>query len=128
MSITSAQFAKLADYYGFDISEARQFLGQSVPIKRVTEKKTTVKPKPPAKPSEKTKKTEKTEKVIKQKRGPTGYNLFLKDYHPLAKAKLQAKLSSGEKLAAGNVIKAVAAEWKALSDSKRASWNKKASM
>lgn len=118
MSITAAKLAILADYYGFDLNDARVKIGLP-PTKggRTTcdsKKISSPKPKQHAVKSE------------KPKRGPTGYHLFLKDYHPVMKAKMQANLKSGEKLSASAVRSAVGAEWKALSDGKRETWNKKA--
>ena len=144
MSITSAQFAKLSDYYGFDLAEAREFLGlpakskqgrpsstsnenKSVPkpkaVKPKAEKPKAAKPKAVKPKAAKPKAVKPKDSGEKRKRGPTGYQMFLKDYHPVAKAKMQAKLKSGEKLSGGDVLKAVGAEWRELSDSGRASWN-----
>lgn len=120
MSITNAQFAKLADYYGFDILEARKILSLLTPKRG--------RPDGPdgEKKFAKPKKVEKPKKAEKPKRGPTGYHLFLKNYHPIAKATMQSNLATGEKLKPGDVVKMVSAEWKTLSEYKRDAWNKKA--
>ena len=106
MSITNAQFAKLADYYGFDIVEARKILDLLKP-KSGGEKKVTAKPKVTEKPK------------VTQKRGATGYQAFLKYYHPIAKAKMQSNIATGEKLAPSAVVNHISSEWKVLSESKR---------
>ena len=133
MSITVAKLAMLAEYYGFDLNEAREYIGLPASNKRGrpagNEKKPTVPEKKPTvekKPKVEKKPTTKSENDEKRKRPPTGYQLFLKDYHPIMSAKLKANIKSGEKLTAGAVLSGVGAEWKALSDNKRAAWNKKA--
>jgi hypothetical protein len=120
MSITNAQFAKLADYYGFDIIEARKILDLLKPKQK--------RPDGPdgEKKVAKLKKAENPKKAEKPKRGPTGYQMFLKYYHPIAKVKMQSNLASGEKLTNGIVVKHVSSEWKVLSESKRDAWKKKA--
>lgn len=118
MSISVAKLAILADYYGFDLNEARIKIGLP-PTKNYRNTLQSNKSS-----SSTAKKTITTSE--KSKRGPNGYHLFLKDNHPLIKAKMLSNLKSGEKLSPSSVRNAVSTEWKALSDTKREYWNKKA--
>lgn len=122
MSITIAQLNSLADYFGFNINEARDFLAHSQLKRGRTNTSITEK----VKISDKYKEKISVASVKANKRGPTGYHLFVKDYSPVITAKLKANLRSGEKLSPGTTLSAVGAEWRALSDRKRESWNMKA--
>tara|TARA_B100001093_G_scaffold519417_1_gene608362 strand:+ start:4401 stop:5186 length:786 start_codon:yes stop_codon:yes gene_type:complete len=105
--------AALSDKYGFDKAEAQRELNLSKMVIKA-----------PGKLATKTK-TEKSDKP-KTKRGPTGYLLFSKDVRPDTKAELQAEVSEGEKLKPQDIISAIGAKWKALSDEEKAVWNAKA--
>ena len=138
MSITLKQLQALSEEFEFDYNEARKFLGHSEPKKRGRPYKKVdsdsddevcagskcvkddKKPRAPRNDNKTNKKnTPRTEakkpgrppanKPDASKgggRAPTGYNLFVKDH--------------------GKPITQCAKEWKALSDTKRASWNSKA--
>ena len=110
MSITMKQLEELAREYHFDVDEARQFLGKEPkkrgrPSKSGSDddepKKAADKKSPKAKASPKAKE----EKPV-AKRGPSGYNLFVKNQ--------------------GTSITEAAKQWKGLSDSAREKWNQKA--
>ena len=141
MSITVAQLNKLADHFGFSVTDAREFLGLSTAGKKNSPSKSVgqeylssfvevcsggkckmvmVEPKQKKPKTEKAK----TEKPAGAKRGPTGYQLFMKDN--VQKITKKLKSQHGEKLPRGAVLSAVGAEWKSLSDSKQASWKTKA--
>ena len=122
MSITCAKLAKLADYYGFDLDEAREYIGlpptgkRGRPIGSVSSEK---KPKVEKPKVEKPKKVEK----LNSKSSLSGYQLFLKEYQPILTAKHKANLKPGEKLNISNILNGVTCEWNALSDNKRKLWN-----
>ena len=112
MSITIRQLETLARHFHFDMDEARSVIGIQLKTKRATSPKTkttkkdndyisghvTIKEKPtPAKP----KKTAST-----SPRGPTGYNLFVREQ--------------------GISFKNAGQAWKALTDTERQRWNQKA--
>ena len=111
MSITIKQLEQLANEYHFDINEARRFLGKE-PKKRGRPSKTDSdseddKPRKPSSSASKKSSKEKEEKPSSGgKRGPSGYNLFVKNQG--------VGISEGAK------------QWKALSDSARGKWNAKA--
>ena len=148
MSITCAKLAKLADYYGFDLDEAREYIGLPPSGKRgrpigsgSCEKKPKVeKPKVEKSKVEKPKiekskvekpKVEKPTKVEKPKKVEklnsksclSGYQLFLKEYQPILTAKHKANLKPGQKLNIADILNGVTCEWNALSDNKRKLWN-----
>ena len=113
MSITVAQLAKLSDYYGFDLDEARQYIGlgpakkrgrpasDSSPLKPKAEKPKAEKPKA-AKPNAdkhkatKTKAT-KTKPKAEKRSGTTGYLLFMKENKDLIAEQIRNETKSGEK-------------------------------
>ena len=116
MSITIKQLEELANEYHFDVDEARRFLGKE-PKKRGRPSKAdsetsdgsskkcvgsecTKSPKAKASPKAK------EAKSTSAKRGPSGYNLFVKNQ--------------------GIAITEAAKQWKGLSDSAREKWNAKA--
>lgn len=116
MSITIKQLGELAREYHFDLEEARRFLGtepkkRGRPAKKDSDseddepKKAADKKSPKAKASPKASPRAKEEKPV-AKRGPSGYNLFVKNQ--------------------GVAIGEAAKQWKALSDTAREKWNKKA--
>ena len=135
MSITIKQLAALAEEFDFDLHEARAFLGHSEPKKRGRpckgsdsdsddEKRNTncvgAKCKAPTKSATPTKID-----TTNEKRGPTGYNLFVAS----VSAKVTADLKKGAhdgKLSRGAVSSEVGRLWKALDEKKRATWNTKA--
>ena len=112
MSITIRQLETLARHFHFDMDEARAVIGIELKTKRTTTPKTkmtkkdsdyisghvTIKEKrTPAKP----KKTAST-----SPRGPSGYNLFVREQ--------------------GISFKNAGQAWKALTDTERQRWNQKA--
>ena len=106
MSITIKQLEMLSREYHFDLGEARRFLAND--------------PKKPGRPSNKDSDTETPSKSLVKnypkslildkksdtKRSPSGYNLFVKNQ--------------------GLAITEASKQWKALTDSAREKWNKKA--
>jgi hypothetical protein len=101
MSFSVADLKLLAREYHFDIEEARAFLGKETkkrgrPTKK--DKDSDIAPKKPTKAT--------ASKPTSGKRGPSGYNLFVKNQ--------------------GVSITEAAKQWKSLSDSGRAKWNAKA--
>jgi hypothetical protein len=108
MSITLKQLDELAREYHFDSTEARTFLGieakkRGRPAKKATDSDDD---EPKKCTGSACKKPDKTEKPTKEKRAPSGYNLFVKNQ--------------------GVAITEAAKQWKALSDSGRTKWNTKA--
>ena len=125
MSITVAQLAKLSDYYGFDLDEARQYIGlgpakkrgrpasDSSPLKPKAEKPKATKPKP------------KAEKPKAEKKSrTTGYLLYMKENKDLIAEQIRNETKSGEK--PQNILSAVANSWKIASDDVRNAYNRKA--
>ena len=124
MPISIAQFNQLAEHFGFDVNDAREFLGLPTTGKRGRPTKVcsggsckTVMVVPKEKKS-------KSEKPTDVKRRVTGYQLFMKDN--IAKITNKLKTQHGDKLPRGAVLSAVGIEWKLLSENKRSSWNSKA--
>jgi outer membrane biosynthesis protein TonB len=125
MSITIKQLETLANHFHFDMTEARQVIGielkqrgrprspseveghhkPKTDKKPKEEKPKEEKPKTEKKPKEEKPKEEKP-KAEKKPRGPSGYNLFVRD--------------------GGISFKNAGAAWKALSESERENWNAKA--
>ena len=135
MSITIKQLETLASHFHFDMDEAREVIGIALKKrgrpkspseveghhkpkeekpkaekKPKEEKPKEEKPKADKKPKEEKPKEEKPKeekpKAEKKPRGPSGYNLFVRD--------------------GGISFKNAGAAWKALSESERESWNAKA--
>ena len=111
----------LAEKYGFDAEEANRFLADS-DVKIVRKRgpspkkdKETGKSKSKAKPD-----------ADKPKRGKTGYLLYADEVRPEVKAELESELEDGEKLKPQDVVKAIAARWKAEDQEVRDEWNAKA--
>ena len=130
MSISITQLNKLAEHFGFNVDDARDYLGIPLSSKRGRPSKSmgkacvggsckvvTVEPR--------TTKSTKTDKP-QSKRGKTGYQLFMAENCTKITAKLKSNLKPGEKLARGTALSAVGAQWKALGDSQKKSWNTKA--
>jgi hypothetical protein len=94
----------LAKKYGFDQEEAVRFLVNSelkIVRKRGPSPKTTDK-----------KATKAAAKEDKPKRAKTGYLLYADEVRAEVRAELEAELEDGQKLAATEVVKAIAARWK----------------
>ena len=117
----SQAVAALAEKYGFDAEEANRFLTNSdVKIVRKRgpspkKEKETGKSKSKAKPD-----------ADKPKRGKTGYLLYADEVRAEVKAELESELEDGEKLKPQDVVKAIAARWKAEDQEVRDEWNAKA--
>jgi hypothetical protein len=130
MSITVAQLAKLSDYYGFDLDEARQYIGLG-PAKRrgrpasdsSPQKPKAEKPKATKTKAEKPKATKPKPKAEKRS-GTTGYLLFMKENKDLIAEQIRNETKSGEK--PQNLLSAVANSWKMASDDVRNAYNRKA--
>ena len=111
----------LAEKYGFDADEANRFLADS-DVKIVRKRgpspkkdKETGKSKSKAKPD-----------ADKPKRGKTGYLLYADEVRAEVKAELESELEDGEKLKPQDVVKGIAARWKAEDQEVRNEWNAKA--
>ena len=111
----------LAEKYGFDADEANRFLADS-DVKIVRKRgpspklsKDTGKSKSKAKPD-----------ADKPKRGKTGYLLYADEVRAEVKAELVSELEDGEKLKPQDVVKGIAARWKAEDQEVRDEWNAKA--
>ena len=132
MSITCAKLAKLADYYGFDLDEAREYIGLPPSGKRgrpigsgSCEKKPKIEKAKVEKVKVEKAKVEKPKKVEKaNKSNLPGYQLFLKEYQPILTAKHKAKLKPGQKLNIADILDGVTSEWNALSENKQKLWTK----
>ena len=113
--------AALAEKYNFDAEEAHRFLG-STEVKLVRKRG----PSPKTVGDEKTKtKTKGATKVTadKPKRGKTGYLLYADEVRAETRAELEAELEEGDKLKPQDVVKAIAAKWKAEDQAVRDEWN-----
>ena len=100
----------LSTKYGFDAEEAQRELNLgkikiSASTTKASQKKT---------PSD------------KPKRGPTGYLVFSKEMRADVSAELESELAEDEKLKPQQVVTALAARWKLLSDEEKEEWNSKA--
>ena len=113
--------AALAEKYGFDADEANRFLAE-------TEVKIVHKRGPSPKKEKAGKKETKTkaDKGEKPKRGKTGYLLYADEVRAEVKAELEAELGDDEKMKPQDVVKAIAARWKAEDQEVRDEWNAKA--
>ena len=117
----SQAVAALAEKYGFDAEEANRFLATDT-LKIVRKRGPMVSPK-----VEKTNKKEAKEaKEDKPKRGKTGYLLYADEVRQETKESLIAELEEGTKLKPQEVVKAIAARWKAEDQDVRDEWNAKA--
>ena len=99
--------------YGFSLADAMESL-QSKKSALVEE------------PVKKTKKVKKAVDPDKPKRAATGYLTYSKEMREQVKADLTAKLEGDAKLKPQDIVKQLAAEWKALSEDEQAVWNTKA--
>ena len=81
-------------------------------------------PSPKTTPDEKTK----PKKAVgdKPKRGKTGYLLYADEVRAEVRAELEAEVAEGEKLKPQDVVKAIAARWKAEDQDIKDEWNAKA--
>lgn len=120
MPITDIQFKLLALRYMFDEVEARKYLGIGPPGKLSSVPGSTI-PRI-VHPSELTnpKKTSKSA-TTGQKRGPTGYHLFLSHYKDRVRDEIIARGGGGP-----GVVSIIAQKWKELPDEKKKAWNSKA--
>jgi len=123
--IMSAKVMKaLAEKYGFDAKEAKEFLIEEgilkAPKKRVTTPKAD---KPKKDKSDKPKK----DKSDKPKKAKSGYLLHNDAEREGIKIKLEKDAEeSGETLKSSEIMVALGAHWKALSDDDKKAWNDKA--
>lgn len=100
----------LSTKYGFDAEEAQRELNLGkIKISAAT-----------------TKASHKKTPSDKPKRGPTGYLVFSKNMRADVKAQLESELGEDEKLKPQQVVTALAARWKQLSDEEKEEWNSKA--
>ena len=120
----SQAVAVLAEKYGFDADEASRFLSSS-DVKIVRKRGPSPKKENDAKKVE-SKSKSKSEKTDKPKRGKTGYLLYGDEVRDEVKAEMEAALAEDEKLKPQDVVKAIAARWKAEDQSVRDEWNPKA--
>ncbi len=120
----SQAVAVLAEKYGFDADEASRFLSSS-DVKIVRKRGPSPKKENDAKKVESNSKS-KSEKTDKPKRGKTGYLLYGDEVRDEVKAEMEAALAEDEKLKPQDVVKAIAARWKAEDQSVRDEWNAKA--
>ena len=111
----------LAEKYGFDAEEANRFLAES-DVKIVRKRGPSPKKDKPAKKEPKAK----ADKGDKPKRGKTGYLLYADEIRSEVKEELTAELGEDEKLKPQDVVKAIAARWKAEDQEVRDEWNAKA--
>ena len=118
--------AVLAEKYGFDAEEANRFLG-STDLKLVRKRGPSPKTVSDAPAKGKAKKESKP--VVenpKAKRGKTGYLLYADEVRAEVRSSLIAQLEEDEKLKPQDVVKAIAAAWKAEDQEVRDEWNAKA--
>ena len=120
--------ATLSDKYGFDADEASRLVNldelKIVRKRGPSPKKADEKPVAKSKASPKSKKDD-PEKP-KTKRGPTGYLMYASAVRPDVRAEMEAELEEGTKVKPQEVVKAIAAKWKALEQAERDEWNTKA--
>ena len=119
----SQAVAALAEKYSFDADEASRFLAEK-------EIKIAHKRGPAPKADKEPKKTTKAKadkpKTDKPKRGKTGYLLYADEVRAEVKAELEGELGEDEKLKPQDVVKAIAARWKAEDQDVRDEWNARA--
>ena len=111
----------LAEKYNFDAFEANLFVA-TIDTKIVRKREPS-----PKKEKESAKDPKaNTDKSAKPKRGKTGYLLYADEVRAEVKAELEAQLADGDKVKPQNVLKAIAARWKAEDKAIRDEWNTKA--
>jgi hypothetical protein len=119
----SQAVAALAEKYSFDAEEANRFLATDT-LKIVRKRGPAASPK-----TEKPKTSPrggKADKADKPKRGKTGYLLYADEVRSEVKDELTAELEDGVKLKPQDVVKTIAARWKAEDQEVRDEWNAKA--
>ena len=112
--------AVLAEKYGFDADEANRLLS-SEDLKIVRKRGPAASPK-----AEKPKKADKASKADKPKRAKTGYLLYADEVREEIRESLASELGDDEKLKPQDVVRAIAAQWKAEEQEVRDEWNAKA--
>ena len=117
----SQAVAALAEKYGFDAEEANRFLTNSE-VKIVRKRG----PSPKKEKEGKKESKAKEDKSDKPKRGKTGYLLYADEVRAEVKAELEAELGEDDKLKPQDVVKGIAARWKAEDQEVRDEWNAKA--
>ena len=122
----SQAVAVLAEKYGFDAEEANRFLSAS-DLKLVRKRGPSPKavPDAPSKGKAKAKAKSKSDDD-KPKRGKTGYLLYADEVRAEARLSLESMLADDEKLKPQDVVRAIAAKWKAEEQEVRDEWNTKA--
>ena len=108
----------LAEKYGFDAEEANRFLA--------TDDIKVVRKRGPATTEKVTKPKTKKDTTDKPKRAKTGYRLYADAIRAEVKTSLTANLEDGEKLKPQDVVRGIAAMWKAADQEVRDEWNAKA--
>ena len=111
----------LAEKYGFDVEEANRFLAAS-DVKIVRKRGPSPKKEKDAKKEIK----QKADTPDKPKRAKTGYLLYADEVRAEVKAELMAEIGEDQKLKPQDVVKAIAARWKAENAEVKAEWNSKA--
>ena len=104
--------AALAEKYGFDAEEANRFLASSE--LKIARKRG---PAP---------KADKSPKADKPKRAKTGYLLYADAVRDEVRAELESDVEDGTKLKPQDVVKAIAARWKAEEAEDQEEWKRKA--
>ena len=107
----------LAEKYGFDVEEANRFLAAS-DVKIVRKRGPSPKKEKDAK--------QKADTADRPKRTKTGYLLYADEVRAEVKAELMAEIGEDQKLKPQDVVKAIAARWKAEDAEVKAEWNSKA--
>ena len=117
--------AALAEKYGFDAEEANRFLASDT-LKIVRKRGPMASPKEDKPKTKKAAKAEKAEKADKPKRAKTGYLIYADEVRAEIKESLTTELEEGEKRKPQDVVKAIAARWKAEDQEVRDEWNARA--
>lgn len=107
----------LAEKYGFDPEDANRFLA-ATDVKIVRKRGPS--------PNKEVVKPNRQSASDKPKRGKTGYLLYADEVRAEVKAELVSALTGDDKLKPQDVVKAIAARWKAEEQDVRDEWNAKA--
>lgn len=107
----------LAEKYGFDADDANRFLADT-DVKIVRKRGPS--------PNKEVAKPNRQSASDKPKRGKTGYLLYADEVRAEVKAELVSALTGDDKLKPQDVVKAIAARWKAEEQDVREEWNAKA--
>ncbi len=120
LDAVSQAVAVLATKYGFDAEEAQRDVGE---LKLMRKRGPS-----PKKDKEKSvaKKEKKASDETKPKRPKTGYLLYQAETRAEVVAALTEELEDGAKLQGKDVIRGIAAKWKALSEEERKEWQQRA--